>query len=63
MIPYNLNQRELSKIVEQDGWQKIRQRGSHLQYKHPIKPGKVTIPSEVTRNIELSVFRQAGIRK
>ena len=30
-------------MVEADGWQMVKQRGSHRQYKHPAKSGKVTI--------------------
>lgn len=62
MVSHNLSRRDLIKIVEKDGWVKIRQKGSHLQFKHPSKPGKVTIPCEITRNIELSVHRQAGLK-
>lgn len=62
MISHNLSRQDLVKIVEKDGWVKIRQKGSHLQFKHPSKPGKVTIPYEITRNIELSVHRQAGLK-
>ena len=35
--------REMIKKVEDDGWVQVRQRGSHRQYKHPAKPGVVTI--------------------
>lgn len=53
---------ELIRQLEEDGWKKIAQRGSHSQYKHPTKKGKVTVPYEITKNIELSVQRQAGLR-
>ena len=36
--------REAIRIVERDGWQLDRMKGSHRQYKHPVKPGTVTIP-------------------
>ena len=62
MVSHNLSRQDLIKIVEKDGWVKIRQKGSHLQFKHPNKPGKVTIPHEITRNIELTVHRQAGLK-
>lgn len=29
--------------LEADGWIKVAQRGSHRQYKHPLKRGKVTV--------------------
>ncbi len=36
--------KELMKAVEKDGWQLERVRGSHHIYKHPTKPGRLTIP-------------------
>ena len=35
--------REVIRFLEQDGWQLTGQRGSHRQYRHPAKPGKVTV--------------------
>ena len=35
--------RDVVKLVEADGWREKRVRGSHRQFKHPLKPGKVTI--------------------
>lgn len=54
---------KLIKELEADGWYLVRQKGSHCQFKHPIKKGKVTVPYRITKNIELSVKRQAGLRK
>jgi predicted RNA binding protein YcfA (HicA-like mRNA interferase family) len=34
---------EVIKILEQDGWYFINQRGSHRQYRHDTKTGKVTV--------------------
>ena len=36
--------REIENMIEKDGWYQVKQKGSHHQYKHPTKPGKVTIP-------------------
>ena len=36
--------REILKKLRKDGWYEVDQDGSHLQLKHPTKPGKVTIP-------------------
>ncbi|MED0716412.1 type II toxin-antitoxin system HicA family toxin [Aeribacillus composti] len=36
--------KELIKIIQQDGWYIVRTSGSHNQFKHPTKPGLVTIP-------------------
>jgi len=35
--------REIIGIVQRDGWYFVRQKGSHAHYKHPSKPGIVTI--------------------
>ncbi len=39
--------REILKILHQDGWREMeaRTKGSHIQLKHPTKPGKVTVPN------------------
>ncbi|MCY4653146.1 MAG: type II toxin-antitoxin system HicA family toxin [Dehalococcoidia bacterium] len=58
--------REIIRVVERDGWYYVRTRGSHRQYKHPVKRGQVTIPGH--RNKELypatlhSILKQAGLR-
>ncbi|MCY3661027.1 MAG: type II toxin-antitoxin system HicA family toxin, partial [Caldilineaceae bacterium] len=36
--------RDAIRMVEQDGWYHLRTKGSHRQYGHPVKKGKVTIP-------------------
>jgi len=35
--------RDVIKLIEDDGWYKIATKGSHQQYKHSSKPGRVTI--------------------
>lgn len=39
-----MNSREVIKALEADGWVLVAQRGSHLQFKHGVKPGRVTVP-------------------
>lgn len=39
--------RELEKLLLQDGWIAVKQVGSHRQYKHTDKPGKVTVPQYI----------------
>lgn len=57
--------REVIKLIEADGWYLARQRGSHRQYKHPTKPGLVTVagrpPKDLTPKTLKSIFRQAGL--
>ena len=35
--------RDVVRMIENDGWRIVAQKGSHRQFKHPIKPGRVTI--------------------
>jgi len=53
------------KMIEADGWVLVATRGSHRQYRHPVKPGRVTIagkPSEdLPPGLERSILRQPGL--
>lgn len=59
--------REAIRLVEQDGWSQVDRRGSHRQYKHPVKQGRVTIPGQPGEDLApgtwLSILRQAGLRE
>jgi predicted RNA binding protein YcfA (HicA-like mRNA interferase family) len=39
-----MNSREVIRLLQQSGWQQVAQKGSHVQFKHPDKPGRVTVP-------------------
>lgn len=39
----SMNSREIIKKLEKDGWYLARTKGSHHQFKHPTKPGLVTV--------------------
>jgi predicted RNA binding protein YcfA (HicA-like mRNA interferase family) len=39
-----MNSRAVIAALEADGWNKVAQKGSHVQLKHPTKPGRVTVP-------------------
>ena len=57
--------REMDKILKADGWYEVKQVGSHHQYKHPTKPGKITVPEHGGKDINLTVakkiLKQAGL--
>jgi predicted RNA binding protein YcfA (HicA-like mRNA interferase family) len=57
--------REIIKILIENGWYLAYTTGSHQQYKHPAKKGKVTVPHP-KKNIPIktarSIFKQAGIK-
>lgn len=59
--------REVIKLIEQDGWRLVRTKGSHRQYKHPRKPGLVTVPGKPGDELALgtlnSVLKQAGLKE
>lgn len=57
--------KEMEKIILADGWRFFTQKGSHKQYTHPMKSGKVTIPfhnKELTKAVENSILKQAGLK-
>ncbi|MBR2766808.1 type II toxin-antitoxin system HicA family toxin [Candidatus Saccharibacteria bacterium] len=54
----NSERDRLIKLLKDNGWILLRQRGSHCQFVHPNRPDKITIPNKIKKNIELSVRRQ-----
>ena len=52
--------REIEKIILNDDWYLVDVKGSHHQYKHPTKPGKVTLPNH-PGDIPISKTRRKGI--
>jgi predicted RNA binding protein YcfA (HicA-like mRNA interferase family) len=54
------------KLIESDGWVHTRTRGSHRQYRHPTKPGVVTVAGkprdELHAKTLASILRQAGLK-
>jgi predicted RNA binding protein YcfA (HicA-like mRNA interferase family) len=57
--------RDIIKLITQDGWYLVSTEGSHRQYKHPVKAGRVTIaghPSDdLARGTLKSILKQAQI--
>ena len=57
---------EVIHLVESDGWQLVAVRGSHRQYKHSSKPGKVTIAGKPSVDVPPgtlnSILKQAGLK-
>ena len=57
--------KEMERILLKDGWYKVGQRGSHRQYEHPTKSGKVTIPfhtKDLSKKIEHKILVQAQLK-
>jgi predicted RNA binding protein YcfA (HicA-like mRNA interferase family) len=59
--------RDVLKVLKEDGWYQVVQEGSHRQFKHPTKVGRVTIAGHPGHDLSpdtlASVFKQAQIRK
>jgi predicted RNA binding protein YcfA (HicA-like mRNA interferase family) len=57
--------REVIAMVEADGWQLVRTRGSHRQFRHATKPGTVTIAGKLGIDVPIgtlrSIRKQAGL--
>ncbi|MGH8930115.1 MAG: type II toxin-antitoxin system HicA family toxin [Egibacteraceae bacterium] len=58
--------RDLLRLLQGDGWQLQRQRGSHRQFRHPSKPGTVTVAgkpgADVPPGTLANILRQAGLK-
>jgi predicted RNA binding protein YcfA (HicA-like mRNA interferase family) len=59
--------REVVKLIGRDGWQVVRTKGSHRQFKHPEKPGLATVPGnpgdELAPGTLNSILKQAGLKE
>ena len=59
--------REVIKMLEDDGWLVAATKGSHRQFTHPTKPGRVTVAGRPSHDLHpktaASILRQAGLRR
>jgi predicted RNA binding protein YcfA (HicA-like mRNA interferase family) len=59
--------REAIRLIEDDGWYLVDTRGSHRQYKHPTKPGRVTIAGKPSADLAPgtlnSILKQSGLKE
>jgi predicted RNA binding protein YcfA (HicA-like mRNA interferase family) len=57
--------RDVIRLLEDNEWIQISQKGSHRQFKHPSKPGKVTVPGKMSDDLPSgtlkSILRQAEL--
>jgi len=58
--------KEVMRMIEADGWKMIRTKGSHRQFKNPIKNGLVTIAGKPSDDLAPgtlnSIIKQAGLK-
>jgi predicted RNA binding protein YcfA (HicA-like mRNA interferase family) len=60
-----MDSREIIARLQAEGWRKVRQKGSHQQFRHPTRPGLVTVPHprrDVPIKTLRSIERQSGLR-
>ena len=59
--------RDIIKMIKSDGWYLVETRGSHQQYKHSVKPGRVTIAGHPSHDLAPgtlnSILKQAQLKK
>ncbi|MBV8810637.1 MAG: type II toxin-antitoxin system HicA family toxin [Acidobacteriaceae bacterium] len=59
--------RDLLRLIEDEGWQFHSQKGSHRNYEHPSKPGRVTVAGHPRDDVHpktlASILKQAQIEK
>jgi len=57
---------ELLRALQSDGWYLVATRGSHRQFKHAIRPGRVTVPGKPSDDLAPgtlnSILKQAGLK-
>jgi len=56
--------RDVGKRLQQDGWKQVRMKGSHSQFKHAVKIGRVTVSGKPSDDLAPgtlnSIYKQAG---
>lgn len=65
MIHTGMDSRDVLRLLKADGWVEVGQKGSHLQLKHPEKPGRVTLPhpkKDMPIGTLASIEKQAGMK-
>jgi predicted RNA binding protein YcfA (HicA-like mRNA interferase family) len=58
---------EVLRMLQDDGWYIVATRGSHRQFKHPVKTGRVTVAGKSSDDIAPgtlnSILKQSGLKK
>jgi len=58
---------EVLRLLQEDGWYLVATRGSHRQFKHHTKSGRVTVPGKPGDDLAPgtlgSIFKQCGLKK
>ena len=58
---------EMLRMLSDDGWYLVATKGSHRQFKHPAKPGRVTVAGKPSDDLAAgtlsSILKQSGLKK
>ena len=58
--------RDVIRLLEGEGWFLVATRGSHRQYKHPVRPGRVTVAGKPSDDLAPgtlnSILKQSGLK-
>jgi predicted RNA binding protein YcfA (HicA-like mRNA interferase family) len=59
--------KDIIRQLEDDGWFLVATRGSHRQYKHPVRPGRVTVAGKPSDDLAPgtlnSILKQSGLKE
>ncbi|WP_163271283.1 type II toxin-antitoxin system HicA family toxin [Chelativorans alearense] len=59
--------RDIIRLIEQDGWYQVATKGSHRQYRHHNKAGRVTVAGKPSDDVAPgtlnSILKQAGLKE
>jgi predicted RNA binding protein YcfA (HicA-like mRNA interferase family) len=58
--------KKLIELIEKDGWVLVNTKGSHYQFRHPVKMGRTTIPhpkKDLPVGTIKHIMKQAGVKK
>jgi predicted RNA binding protein YcfA (HicA-like mRNA interferase family) len=59
--------REVLRLLRDDGWYLVATRGSHRQFKHPTKLGRLTVAGKPSNDLApgtlSSILKQAGLEQ
>jgi predicted RNA binding protein YcfA (HicA-like mRNA interferase family) len=61
-----VSSKEIIRFLQRDGWELDRTKGSHHQFKHPQKPGLVTVPhpkKDLPTGTARAILKSAGIER
>ena len=60
-----MNSAELIRELQRAGWQRVRTRGSHYAFQHPLHAGTIVVPhpkKELGKGLVTAIRRQAGLK-